>query len=182
MNIAPSRFICEKCRRIFSRRRERGSGRNSGNRVPRNYRRRDRFRDSLPECTRWNADSSRDTTPIYGTRLRNRACQKILLLLEVTFITQTKVARRWLEINITILRRCIAKFIRLPLHLLWTRHYWQTLGRYRSVFMATQRSELHWQCFRIITNYNLTNIFTTDTMKVIPVICVKVWIKQTISF
>lgn len=71
MNIVSSHFICKKiCRRIFRRRRrdlspERGSERNPGNRVPRNYRRRNRFRDSLPECTRWNADSPHGTTPIY---------------------------------------------------------------------------------------------------------------------
>lgn len=40
------------------------SERSAGNRVPRSsYRRRNRFRDSLPECARWSANS-RSTTPI----------------------------------------------------------------------------------------------------------------------
>lgn len=58
LSFRPSRFICEdNRRRTFLRRRslERSL---EGNRVPRNYRRRNRFRNSLPECARWNVDSS----------------------------------------------------------------------------------------------------------------------------
>jgi len=82
INVVSSHFICEKYLRIFCRCRrdptpEQGSGRNPGNRVPRNYRRRNRFRDSLPECTRWNTDSPRRMTSIYRNHLRNQACQKL---------------------------------------------------------------------------------------------------------
>lgn len=64
-------------------------GRSPGNRVPRNYRWRNRFRDSLPECTGWNADSPRGTTLIYRNRPRNRARLKFNFSpLKVTFISR----------------------------------------------------------------------------------------------
>lgn len=103
------RVLFARRRKIFCRRRrrdsspERGSGRNPGNRVSRNYRRRNRFRDSLPECTRWNADSPRGSTPIYsGIASAIRHVGNSIFLLKVTFITGIKVARRRLK---TILRR-----------------------------------------------------------------------------